>query len=198
MNIEIKKLNSKLIDDYISFFQNIRITDDPECGKCHCLFFHTEQKAKEWIKRTSDQNKETAINSIKEGILSGFLAYEGIKPIAWCNVNSKEKFNFNKSRFYNNLKKNNQIISIVCFYVLKEFRKKGITTQLLKNIIEYYKNSHYKCIEAYPSINESDDIKNYHGPLDLFLKMGFNIIKHVEETDDFGDNEKYAIVRYNI
>lgn len=195
-NINIRTLDSTKISDYISFFDNIKIIDNSECSKCYCMFFHTDDKTEDWVNRTAQNNKNSAIEKIERGELFGFLAYDDNKPIAWCNVNDRNIYKFNKSRF-DVLQDNKNAISIVCFYIMQSYRGKGIINILLKNIIEYYKDSDYKYLEAYPSTNKTKNNENYHGPLSSYLKNGFSIIKEMEEVDDFGDYEKYCIVRYN-
>lgn len=195
MNTNIKRLNTEIIDDYLIFFENIIKIDKSECGNCHCMFFHTDEKAKEWINRTKEKNQNDAVEYIKSGKLSGFLAYAGNNPIAWCNVNERNNFKFNKSRFHI-LHDDNNAISVVCFYIMQEYRGKGITNILLKHIINYYDNGKYDYLEAYPSTNKIKSNENYHGPLSSFIKNGFSIFKEMEETDDFGDHETYNIVRY--
>jgi GNAT superfamily N-acetyltransferase len=195
MNVSIKKLDSKIINDYLTFFGNIITIDKSECGNCYCMFFHTDEKAKEWMERKKETNKNDAVKDIKTGKLSGFLAYDGNKPIAWCNVNERNVFKFNKSRF-NILNDGKKVISIVCFYIMQEYRGKGISNILLNYIIDYYKSYNYDYIEAYPAVNKLKSNENYHGILSSFLKSGFSIFKEMEEIDDFGDYEKYNIVRY--
>lgn len=194
MKITIQRLNADMINDYLMFFETIAKVDTSECGSCHCMFFHTDERAKEWIIRTNEQNKHDAALKIKKGELSGFLAYDGTVPVAWCNVNERSSYKFNKSRFccFNDDKK---VVAIVCFYILKDYRGKGISKMLLKHSIDYYRSGGYAYVEAYPSVNKIQSSENYHGPLSLFLKNGFSIVKEMEEVDDFGEFEKYYIVR---
>lgn len=195
MNIRIKRLNSTTTNDYLSFFENIAVIDKAECGKCYCMFFHTDEKAKEWVNRTNNDNRNDAIDNIKRGTLSGFLAYDGNNPIAWCNVNERNSYKFNKSRFHI-LHDDKKVISLVCFYIMEKYRGKGIINTLLKHIIDYYNDKGYDYLEAYPATNKTKSNENYHGLLSSFLKNNFSIIKEMEENDDFGDYEKYSIVRY--
>lgn len=55
MNISIKKLDTETTNDFLTLFENIATIDKIDCGKCYCMFFHTDEKANEWINRT---NKE--------------------------------------------------------------------------------------------------------------------------------------------
>ena len=195
MNISIKKLDSNITNDYLDFFENIIAIDKSECGKCYCMFFHADENAKEWIKRKKENNKNDAVKNIETGRLSGFIAYDGNNPIAWCNANERNSYKFNKSRFHI-LHDDKKVISVVCFYIMQEYRGKGIINILLKYIIDYYKSRKYDYLEAYPATNKTKSNENYHGPLSSFLKNGFSIFKEMEEIDDFGDHEKYNIVRY--
>ncbi len=198
MNIEIKKMNKDLLEDHLLFFDQMKTIDSYDCSKCYCVFFHAPEKAREWLKRTDVENKNLAIRLINEEKLTGFLAYDRKRPIAWCNVNDKNAFNFNKSRFYVNKTNCKNTICIVCFYVNNNYRGKGLASSLLKYIIEYYRNSNYKYIEVYPSTNKTKESENYHGYPSLFLKNNFKIINEMNETDDLGDHETYAIMRFEF
>ncbi len=195
MNINIKRLDIKITNDYLAFFENIINIDKSDSGKCYCRFFHTDEKAKEWVNRTKENNKSDAVEKIKSGELSGFLAYDGNNSIAWCNVNEKKAYKFNKSRFHISDNHKN-VISVMCFYVMQAYRGKGIINILLKHIICYYKSKEYAYLEAYPATNKTKSSENYHGPISSYLKNGFSIFKEMEEIDDLSDSEKYSILRY--
>ena len=76
---------------------------------------------------------------------------------------------------------NKNIISIVCFLIAPNYRKKGIARELLKSIIFQSKQMGYNSIEAYPVKNANSDAKSYHGPINLYKSEGFTIYKELED-----------------
>lgn len=189
MNITIKPLGPGILDDYLYFFDTIAFVDNREWEGCYCVFYHHDKNVEDWIARSKKENRDMAITLVDQGVLKGFLVYDNEDPIAWCNVNDKDLFSFDKN--LNNVYGDNDdtVISIVCFLVSHKYRRRGISTMLLKRIIDHYRLSGKKYLEAYPFKHAVRDSENYHGPLDLYLKNGFSIDKEYDE---------YFIVRYDL
>ncbi len=189
MEIQVKKLSEELLEDFLYFFDEKAFLDNPEWGHCYCLFFHYNGSEADWLKRTKKENRQDAIQLIKSGQLQGFLAYENNVPIGWCNANEKSKFSFNLNRSQVYGSEDQDTISIVCFVIAPEYRRKGVSTKLLNFIIEYYQNTNKKYLEAYPANNAAKDCENYHGPVSLYQKNNFQIIKELED---------YSIMRLKL
>jgi GNAT superfamily N-acetyltransferase len=189
MNITIKQLSENLLNDYLYFFDNIAFVDNREWDGCYCMFYHHDNDVKDWLSRSKEDNRTMAINMIKDHKLNGFLAYNNETPIAWCNANDKKSFSFNKNlnKVYGDF--DDSIVSIVCFLVSHQYRRCGISTQLLQAVINYYQKTGKKHLEAYPFKNTIKDSENYHGPSSLYIKNGFYIDK------EYG---KYIVMKYNL
>lgn len=189
MDITIKRLNKTLLNDYLNFFDNIAFVDNKEWEGCYCVFYHHDQDVKNWLSRSKNDNRSMAIDLINDNKLKGFLAYCNENPVGWCNVNYKALFSFDKNlqKVYSD--QDDSIVSIVCFLISHKYRHLGISTKLLRAVIDYYKNAEKKHIEAYPFKNVAKDSENYHGPLNLYLKNGFYIDKEYEE---------YFVMKYDL
>jgi ribosomal protein S18 acetylase RimI-like enzyme len=114
--------------------------------------------------------------------MQGFLVFDGDTPIAFCNANMKTAFTFDKNRARVCGDADSETVSIVCFIVAHDYRRKGIGSLLLRTAIESYTNKGIRRFEAYPSMNAKKDCEHYHGPVSLYLKHGFKI---VEEYDGY-------------
>ncbi len=185
MDITVRKLSPELLDDYLFFFDNMVFTENPDWSKCYCYSFHFTGPDEQWNKK---ENRSAVIKLIKEGKLRGYLAYSNNTPIGWCNVNDRN--NYQALRTIYNLDDNSdeKICSIVCFLISPDFRRKGIARILLEKIIEDYTDKEYDYFEAYPVKSESSCEKNYKGPLSLYEKNNFKIIK---------EYDSYYVVRKN-
>jgi GNAT superfamily N-acetyltransferase len=83
-------------------------------------------------------------------MVPGLLAYAKGKPLAWCSVAPRENFPvLDRSQI---LKKvdDEPVWSVVCFFVEKNHRNKGLTGQLLKAAIDYVRQQGGKILEGYP------------------------------------------------
>ena len=87
---------------------------------------------------------------VKSGEVPGILAYYQNSAAGWCSVAPREKFQaLERSRILKRLD-DKPVWSVVCFFIKKEYRKKGFTTELIKFIIKYCKDQGGQVIEAYP------------------------------------------------
>lgn len=71
MDIIIKPLSPKLIDDYLYFFDNMRFTEHPEWSKCFCYSYHFTGPKEAWDK---ERNRAAVIDLIGQGNMRGYLA----------------------------------------------------------------------------------------------------------------------------
>ena len=181
--MEIKKLSSNLIDDYLEFFDNIAFSDHKEWSWCYCAFYHFDDDDIKKLREAGKENlRSEAVDLIKEKNIQGYLAYEGDKVVGWCNCGNKT--NYKRLRTFKELwegeEENVKIKSVVCFIVAPEMRKKGVATQLLERICSDAKSEGYSYIEAYPIKGGKNCFDLFHGPDKLYEKEGFNFYKEFE------------------
>ena len=91
--------------------------------------------------------------------------------VGWCNVNEKSVY----PRLKNLIDNDEDVISIACFLVQKDFRGKGIAQKILEKIIVDAKASNKKIVEAYPRRLSRTDYGKWHGSYSMYLKNGFRI-----------------------
>lgn len=188
MEMEIKKLTPKVLDDYLEFFDNIAFSDGSEWSGCYCVWYHWKDELdEEWTKlddnSKSDYNRNLAIKMINEGVLNGYLAYQDGKPIGWCNTNDRNQYDrlsINKRPdVWEDVKLNEKVKSIVCFTVAPNMRKKGISKALLNRVCKDATKEGYIYVEGYPGISRTDE-RSYHGPITIFEKAGFSVVRELK------------------
>jgi len=169
MEVQIFPLDESKIDDWLDFFDSRAFSDHKEWKTCYCTFYHYPKLSE--YDSSSNRKRDYAVWLIRNNILKGYLAYKEGRVIAFCNVNDIENY----SKLSNLPKRDAKILAIVCFIVQKEERRKGFAGQILKKIIEDAKLKGFDEIEAYPGKEgESSEYSNFHGPRDLYIKMGFS------------------------
>lgn len=189
MELTIKQLTKDTKNDFLDFFDNRAFIDNPSWAGCYCIFFHHDKDMNDWSARSKEDNRNEAIRLIDNNRMKGFLAYVENEVAGWCNVNNKPVFSFHKTREAVYTDNDNDIISIVCFLVYHKHRRKGISSRLLNTIIDCYKETGYKYIEAYPGKVKNEEKANYYGYLSMYEKSGFRIFKECEN---------YYSVRYTL
>ena len=186
MNIEIKKLEPSITSDYTDFFDNRAFTDNREWSACYCVFFHWNDEYEKSLRAPGVDvhvhNRNLSAEMIEKGILKGYLAYDGDVAVGWVNANDKnayEKLNpENRPDLWDGYDKSAKTISITCFAIAPDYRRKGIASALLKRVLEDAAVNGYDFVEAY--VRDIDEtIRNYHGPEALYKKAGFEVYKNL-------------------
>jgi GNAT superfamily N-acetyltransferase len=147
----------------------------------------------EFNREKGEGNKKAFKKIVDRGEVPGILAYLGKEPIGWCSVAPREAFSsLERSRI---LKKvdNKPVWSVVCFFVAKPFRYKGVSVSLLKAATEYVKKQGGKIVEGYPVEPKTDkfpDVFANTGLASAFRQAGFKEVARRSKTR--------PIMRYHI
>lgn len=179
MNIRIKALSPDLLNDYLSFFDNMTFSENPHWAKCYCYSFHFIGSDELW---TRENNRVAVSQLIKEDKIRGFLAYDGDKVIGWCNANDRNNYQGLANIYELEQSKDKRICSIVCFLIHPDYRRKGISSLLMETAIQNCKDAEYDMIEGYPEKESSSCERNYKGPLKLYERNGFKVVRDHEKN----------------
>lgn len=175
MSFLIKPLSPELIEDYLFFFDHMVFSENPDWSRCYCYSYHFTGASEEWTKET---NRDAVIKLISENRMRGYLAFDGDKPVGWCNANNKNNFQAFTDQDYSQ----KDVCAIVCFLISPDYRRRGISQQLLERVCnDYTRERGYAMIEAYPRKDKPSCEGNYHGHLSLYEKFSFGV---EEEFDD--------------
>jgi GNAT superfamily N-acetyltransferase len=74
---------------------------------------------------------------------------------------------------------------VVCFFIARPFRRKGVTVKLLAAAVEYAKQRGAKIVEGYPVEPKKDaiaDASAYTGLVSAFRQAGFVPVLRRSET----------------
>lgn len=101
-------------------------------------------------KQKGTKNKLALKKIVNSGEVPGILAYSGGKPIAWCSVGPRETFpTLERSRILKRVD-DKLVWSIVCLFVAKPERNKGMSIKILRAAVDYAKKNSAKIVEGYP------------------------------------------------
>lgn len=177
--LEIRRLSPELMDDFLSFFDTEAFADNPKWSFCYCQCLYVDHNKVEWKARTAEENRAAACDRIVTDRMRGYLAYRDGKPIGWCNAAPRTMMD----AFADEPDPDASLIgAITCFVIAKPHRRSGVATALLHAACEGLRAQGFTIAEASPLADASDDGKNHHGPLSMYLAAGF----HVHRKDDDG------------
>jgi len=153
------------------------------CGGCWCMWWRL--KRSQFEKQKGQENKKTFKKIVDSGEIPGLLAFANGQPIAWCSVAPRETYPvLERSRILKRID-DKAVWSVVCFFVAKPFRHKGVTLKLLKAAVKYAKECNARIIEGYPvepKKTSMPDVFAFTGLAATFHKAGFVEVLRRSET----------------
>jgi GNAT superfamily N-acetyltransferase len=161
------------------------------CGGCWCMWWRL--KRSQFEQQKGEGNRKALKRIVASGEIPGLLAYLHNEPVAWCSVAPRKAYaTLERSRILAPVD-DKPVWSVVCFFVAKPFRHKGVTMKLLKAAIEYVKRQGGRIIEGYPVEPRKarmPDAFAYTGLASTFRKAGFVEVIRRSETR--------PIMRYSV
>ena len=184
MDITTEKLRPEMADKYIEYFDNRAFSDGSAEKGCYCVWHHwTDAKEQERGKAPVEQRpffkRDYARELITCGRLNGFAAFCGGDMVGFCNADDKSRY-FRLSRenapdTWTGLQGGERVLSVVCFIVAPDMRRKGIASALLESACRYAEEKGFDYIEGYPSSGEFK-VTDCGGARSMFTALGFDII----------------------
>lgn len=161
-------------------------------GGCWCMFWRLKQVD---FNEGNRANKRAMRKLVAANQKPGLIAYLNGEPIAWCSIAPREEYlRIERSRTLKRVD-DQPVWSVVCFFVAKPYRSKGLMVPFLKEAIEYARKRGAKIVEGYP-IEPGDHglsgYDGYTGIVSTFRKAGF---KHVSQAGKLDIMRKYLKAR---
>lgn len=146
------------------------------CGGCWCMAWRI--KMKDFNKQKGIGNKKAMKKIVDKNEIPGIIGYIDGNPVGWCAVAPREEFiRLDNSRVLAKID-DKPVWSITCFFIAKPYRRKGLSTELLKGVIKFCNKKKVKILEAYPAEPYNDNIPAafaWTGIPSAFTKAGFKV-----------------------
>ena len=140
---------------------------------CWCMWWRLPRA--QFEQQVGQKNKEALKAIVDSGEVPGLLAYAEGEPIAWCSVAPREAFPaLDRSRVLKRVD-DEPVWSVVCFFVAKQFRRRGVMAPLLTAAVEYARAHGAGIVEGYPvePTKGLSGSSGYTGVVSAFRKAGF-------------------------
>jgi len=153
------------------------------CGGCWCMWWRLPNKAFQAGKGEGNRRAMRAL--VEGGVVPGLLAFDAGRPVGWCAVAPRaEHCRLARSRILAPVDEL-AVWSVVCFFVDRARRRRGVSRQLLEAAVEHVRVCNGKVVEAYPVEPKKErmpDVFAYHGTLSLYLACGFQEVMRRSPT----------------
>lgn len=179
MNITIRRLDRKLTNQYLDFFDNRAFSDGNPNGPCYCTSPNqTQDEIKTMViefkkNGVKDTVRKYAVKMLNQGKIHGYLAFDGDTSIGWCNAADIETYTGFVPDFARQITCG-KTVAIVCFEIAPGYRGKGIASALINRVCDDAKKAGYIAVESYAQVKDLRDEFDFTGPVRLFSKAGFN------------------------
>jgi GNAT superfamily N-acetyltransferase len=143
------------------------------CGGCWCMWWRLSRR--DFARLKGDGTRRALKRLVDRGTTPGILAYDGDRSVGWCCVGPREDFPLlERSRVLARVD-DEPVWSIVCFFVARDRRRRGLTRKLIAAAVEYARSRGATIVEAYPTDAGMDqpDAFVYTGLVSAFASNGF-------------------------
>ncbi len=167
-------------------FEDLFDTDGP-VGQCWCMYWRI---GRSYDDRAREANRDDFHRIVDTGPPPGLLTLAGDQAVGWCQITPRDDLewlnDFPRLRRIDEL----PVWSISCFYVRKGWRKKGVSTTLIRAAVEAARNAGAPAVEAYPLDRELTPSSSFTGYLSTFERAGFEVVARRDPSR--------PIVRYRL
>ena len=153
------------------------------CGGCWCMWWRLERAR--FNRQRGPGNKRALKRIVKNGPPPGLLAYAGKQPVGWCALGPRPSYSaLERSRTLKPVDEK-PAWSVVCFFVTKPFRGRGLSVKLLRAAADYARRKGARILEGYPVDPRSGrwaDPFVYTGTVSVFRRAGFREVARRSAT----------------
>lgn len=161
------------------------------CGGCWCMAWRLSPK--DFEKNKGAGNKKLMHDIVKSGEVPGLLAYIHQVPAGWIALAPRKAFMKLENSRVLAAPDTQEVYSIPCFFIAKEFRNRGLQHALLHAAITYARTRGIHILEGYPQANMDTHLPApfvWTGLESAFRKAGFREVAR--------RSPKRPIMRYEI
>jgi ribosomal protein S18 acetylase RimI-like enzyme len=157
------------------------------CGGCWCMHWRLPKGGKAWEAAKGEPNRRALKSLLAEGKVRGILAFDGSIPVGWCSFGRRVDFPRTETVKAYRRDDIENVWSINCFYVKKEYRRRGLVFLLAEAAVRAIRKCKGRVIEAYPVTLTQDGRKlppafSYTGPEIVFQRLGFREVQRLAPT----------------
>jgi GNAT superfamily N-acetyltransferase len=129
-------------------------------------------------------NKRALKSLVDRGYTPGLIGYEDGRPVGWISLSPREDYpKLQRSPVMKPVDEK-PVWSIVCFFVDKEARGKGVSEKLLKGAMDYARSQGATLLEAYPVDKDEPSQPDFmwFGAKTMYDRAGFKEVARRKEN----------------
>jgi GNAT superfamily N-acetyltransferase len=168
MKLRIESLTPKLWPAFEDLFGK-----KGACNGCWCMNWRI---GREYCRRSPEANKADFKEIVKRGPAPGLLAFEGDMAVGWCQLTPRSALPWLDRQWRLKRVDDLPVWSISCFYIRKGYRRKGVTSALIKGALRAAKDAGAPALESYPLDANLTGSSSWTGFASTFERLGFKTV----------------------
>ena len=133
-------------------------------------------------KRPGETNRKAFRQIVKAGPPPGLLAFDGDLPVGWCQITPRDALPWLDRTWRLRRIDDLPVWSITCFYIRIGYRRRGVTSALIRAAIDLARDAQAPAVEAYPLDGDLSPSSTSTGYASTFARAGFKeIARHSPE-----------------
>jgi GNAT superfamily N-acetyltransferase len=168
MKLTIRPLTPDLWPALENLFSDSAVT-----SRCWCMYGRIGAA---YRKRPREENKADFRRFVEHGPPPGLLAFYGDVPVGWCQLTPREAVPALDRVWQVRRVDHMPVWAISCLYVRKDYRKSGVTFQLIAAALKSAKQADAPALEAYPFDADLSPSASGCGYASTFTRAGFKVI----------------------
>ena len=175
-------LTAERLPDYLKFFDSRAFSDNPRWAGCYCYFPLHDPEKTDWQQRTAAENRAAVCACVATGQARGVLAYAGEEVVGWCSAGPWSQF----PMLSEYPEQDTATLGVIfCFVVAPELRGTGVAASLLSAACDSLHRQGMTVAQAKPVKGAEGSAANHLGPLSMYLKAGFEVVRETADGDVF-------------
>jgi hypothetical protein len=143
------------------------------CNGCWCMY---PEIGSAYRKRPRARNKADFQAVVKRGPPPGLLAFDGDTAVGWCRVTPRDAAPALDRSWRLARIDDVPVWSLTCLYVRIGYRRRGVTSALIKEAVKVAKQAKAPALEAYPFDSALSPSATGTGYASTFARAGFKVV----------------------
>ncbi len=144
-------------------------------GGCWCIYFHPDCAERG---QGYEGNRALKRTLVEKGEAHAALAFDGDRAVAWCEFGTPEELpNIHHRKDYESRGDPLPDYRLTCLFIDKEYRRRGISPQVLQGALDLIAQAGGGVVEGYPQdLSDGRRVGNsflYNGTRALYERAGF-------------------------
>ena len=158
----------------------VELFDRPIVRTCFCMFYRKVGAGT----GVGLENQRQMKALVDQGTMPGLIGYEDGTPVAWVSLAPREDYQkLSRSPIMKPVDER-PVWSIVCFFVVREARGRGVSRRMLQAAVDYARSRGARLLEAYPvdADGRRDPDSMFFGAKSMYDRAGFREVARRKPT----------------